>query len=674
MKLLNQKLACRFTVVIFSVFVWMLSIFFWPSKIFIMNDFTDIPTQTQLSTQLLDSIDYINKTRLLNLYRYDAAHQHTPPPSAVQGIRIVDDHLLTDASCQDLALYNRSLKQLIITDPEDLAKKAKLLALLPNSLDRHHVEQSYQQLSAKLHQKPSAEQQQFYQANRFTWLTNLKVWHYFHHHDFLFGPISAYHLGQADKQNNFFYGWLNSLLLYKLMLWTGSFDFQHYVQILYSIYPVYYALWIALSYFLTRDFRFVLLGTLLVCGNVYLIGFEELRFQPGLNPLRHFLDLPLLLFFSLFLSRSSPWRYGYLVMAALLSALAILGNSEFGFSMTAALIGSLVVYLIYQPKQRLKLSLAILLIVFLAMGAVCLLPKNPYSLLHYFFLGVATPATNYTLIYLIGAVTLATYVFLLLDKKNTLASRLEILFLTFYYQASALYYVIYTANAHIRDVNSISMMAAVLLLKNLYAYIPKHEQKNFWLAVFIPTTVLYAISHLSYATGPFKSFTKSMHQHQRYFWSFKRAQFYTDMDPKPFAHTLTLIDKYAQQRDILLLSKYDDIVLWLADRYNQIPYRSVAISVPSVKEQKIVVKKIKHSPSCYLFVDADITSSHFGDVRLLPPALEKDSHLRATIRSTDMFNVMIYYNLAAIFDQVQADYQLIEHGDLLDVYQAKRCF
>ena len=673
-----KVIASSLIIVLFSVLVWSLSIFFWPSKIFIVNDFTDITSKTLIRSPageiiaVVDNVDYINTQCFLGLYRYNPSTRTLPPPAAVAGIAILDAQNLTTLRDSTLVVYDPRLKELLVSAPMDLKKRPKVLALLPNAIDRQHVQDFFQRMDRQAAQKvasPTREQQQFYQDNNYEMTAAMLVWHFFHHHDAMLGPISAHQLGKSNAENNFFYGWLDSLALAKLIHLTGGFNFQHYLVVLYSFYPLYYFLWIGLIYYLTRDVTLTLLATVLGCGSIYLTGFEETRFQPGLNPLRHYLDLPTLLFFSLFLSVENYRRYGYLLLSLLLSAFAILNNMEFGLSLTAALFGCLLVY--GYVRQRGLMAIYLIIAMALTIFAFFLLPKTPYSLLKYFFLGVATPAANFTLVYLIGAGSALAYLFLLFDKKNSLASKLSILFMVFYVQACAMYCVIYSAAAHVRALFPIAIIGLILLLKNLLAYINPIERKNFWLALFIPSCFFYLIGQLSYV-NIYLSFLEVKKNHQVYFWDFKRAQFFTDMDPKPFANSLRLLDRYAPEPGIYLLSKYDSILYWLSDHYSQLPYGALGVGVPSLHEQAIVVAKLKRADSCYLFVDADIASSHFGDVRNDDPRYT-DGKKPKKFRSYDIGTLSLYYSLADIFYQVRANYHLKERGDLLDVYEANRC-
>lgn len=664
--------------------------FYWPSKIFVINDFPDIPNYTLIvlpenpkahqpqQRYYLNSIEYINHHHFLNRYRYNPNTRQIPPQSLVDGVKIADDTGILLNKNNGLVVYDSNHHEYAVIAPQDLKKRDMIYSLLRNALDiqalKTYFKRFDEQMAQQNAQKIDAVQKQFYLKNKLYFLLNMKVWHYFHHHDFMFGVISANHLGKASTENNFLYGWLNNLLIEKLITLSGDFNFQHYLEVVYSFYPIYYFLWIGLVYFICRNVALTLLAALLAFGNAYLMGCEPIRFQPGLSPVRHLLDLPTILCVYLFLHQQKPRRFMYLSAAILLSALGVLYNVEFGLSISAALIGSLLVYACVQASHR-RIYIGFLISsVFLTLLALYLLPKTPYSLVKYFFLGAATPEANYTLGYLIGGFGLCTYLFLMLDQKNSLASKIHILFLWFYYQAYALYYIIYTEPSHIRNTSPLAILLIVCLLMHVRRYIKRSvEVKNFYLALFIPTIIFYGLSQYAFIKKFLMPYQHYQQNHRVYLWDFKHAQFKTDMDPKPFQNALSLLQKYSDTPNIIMISKYDTILLWLSDHYNDIPYRSLGIDLPTQNEEEITLSAIQKSRSCYLFVDADINSSHFGDISFMPSSIPEPYSSAVDIRNNDIFAVKTYHTITRVFHQIAPQYHLIEHGDLIDVYQANRC-
>lgn len=673
-----------------AVFAWSFSIFYWPSKIFIINDFSDIPNYTLISTPenphthqaaghyYLNSIEYINQHHFFNRYRYNPTTRQIPPQSEVDGVNIVDPRGILLNMKNGLVLYNPSYQQYLVIAPDNLEKRDKTYPLLRNGPDIQALKTYFKQFDQRVAQQNAQtideEQRQFYLNNKLYFSLNLKSWHYFHHHDFMFGVISADYLGKASSENNFLYGWLNNLWIEKLLTLSGDFNFQHYLEIVYSFYPIYYFLWIGLVYFLCRNSALTLLAALLAFANAYLMGCEAIRFQPGLSPIRHLLDLPTILCYCLFLHQQKLVRWVYLSAAIILSFLSILYNVEFGISISAALIGSLLIYTFVQSSDKRPYLYGLIGSLALTLIALYCLPKSPYSLIKYFFLGAATPAANYTLPYIIGGISLGIYLFLGLDQKNSVTSKIQILFLCFYYQAYALYFIIYTEPSHIRNTSPLAILLAVCVLLNLRHHIKRPvEVTNFYVALFIPSLIFYGISQFAYTKGFEWPYLQYQKVHRIYHWDFKRAQFNTDMDPKPFSNALALLQKYSDTPEIVLISKYDDILLWLSDHYNTIPYRSLGIDLPTETEESIAIKAIEHNASCYLFVDADIDSSHFGDISFMPRSIPEPYGSTENIRNNDIFAVKTYYAIAHVFHQIEHQYHLIVHGDLIDVYQAKHC-
>ena len=175
---------------------------------------------------------------------------------------------------------------------------------------------------------------EFLRKNRFEMLWQILNRWVIHHHNFVLGPINEYALGKPLRDINVQYGALNVVLMKYLLEKTGGITYQNYFQKWYAFWPVYYALFIALAMLIFRNIEYVALISVLAFGFVNKIDYQFLFLGPGLNPIRHFFDIPVIACLYMYLRGG---KTQFLMAATLLIPIGVLNNPQFGLFLAGSL-------------------------------------------------------------------------------------------------------------------------------------------------------------------------------------------------------------------------------------------------------------------------------------------------------------------------------------------------
>jgi hypothetical protein len=571
----------------------------------ISNDYFDIPEKTILDSGIVDNTDFINRHKIGGLNRHDP--------------RLSEP----------------------VSTPENLEE------------DKHLT----------------SEEMEFLKKNRRELYDQSLAGHYFHHQHTMLGTINEYMLGKPRDETIFLYGWLSTLTVATLITHVfGGFSFENYTQALYLFYPVYHLLLIGAAIILFRRRDYVLLVAAITIATFFKVGFEEIRFAPGFNPIRHLFDIcTLVCMYSYFLR---PNRKLIAFAAAILFAsLGVLFNKEFGGALLLALIGTLGLKAIIERdipwREFLLLSGAIAALYVLLTAFTT--ATNPT--LAYVLLGVATPsfsrAKMVVLLMMIGAI----YLFLgqSKDKKNGW-TYLALLYF-FYTQGLLIYYVWNPAPNHLWALGSIWGVLLVLLIRygvSNYELIAKHERSILQygsiavlLLFFMPGLAVYCKEKYQYE--------KIFKNHVVHQWTIPHAGITTTMEAGVFENGVSLINKYADGNAIYILSRYDNFLPFLAGKYSAMPFQEVALSLVTQKEINKSVDVIKQNKPVYLFVDADIDRPHQGDV------YDENDPATQYLKTYDASRgrALVLDTLAKVFNEIEPLYEPIERGQLITVYKMR---
>lgn len=518
------------------------------------------------------------------------------------------------------------------------------------------------------------EEQRFAQINTYEINNQLIAGHFFHHQNALLGPMNEYVLGKPPQAINFLYGFGNSMVLIKLINFIGGFDFQNYIKALFVFYPLYFCFFIIAASIIFKDIWYVLCAAMLYLASLHLIGFEALRYAPGNNPLRHFLDVFILVGFYQYLSMNKN-RLVYFGVTLVCALLAIIANKEFGLIIFLSLSLAWITHFLCHKKSWFELSFFLLawIGVFKILSLLATQGKDPLAL--YGFLGVSVAPTAHIISLAVPVFMIFIYGILWLSCIKTEIKKpwfFLSVFLFVYLQGVFVYFIWYTEPAHFFSTD-ISMIFLLLLLLRQGFNSLSQAVANGLLKMLVSSLLLfvYLPSLASYCVG-WAKYQAIFATHKVYQWDFPRAKLQSTMNPQPFQESMILIQRYSQSKAIYIISQYDNFLPFLAGRYSAMPYLQLDLSIVTKKELAVAIAAIQEAKPQYLFVDSNIKDSHFYEVLDPNDAFVKVSDpIELRPYALSLGRAMTLLNLAAVFKGIEQDYQPIYRGALITVYQRR---
>lgn len=663
------------SILLFVLVGWMLWIFtpYISGSMPIRNDFMDISSQTIIEGEYVDNTKYINKYRLGGLNKYDPRTDqgNTPAPNLSDAIKI-DNSLsirifLSKNGNKSKYFYDENRGLLFIKGSMSLEDRDFLIGISKNNFERQEIFNFYnKEIKNKIYTK---ENLNFIQKNAEEFINQVTAGHFFHHHNAMYSPINEYALGKPLAEINFFYGWFNSVIIMTLSNFLGGISFDNYIQVTYSFYPLYFLFVIGVTSFIFKRLNYVLLVAVISVVFTNILGFEHIRFGPGLNPIRHFIDVFILLFFYFYLF-SEHRKQLYLTLALTFSLLGVLINRELGIVLFISFAVSILIFIIRRALNK-RRDFAILILSFVSLFILFLSVLGGSSenkTLIYSLLGVSVPETPSALLFSLLLFFSGMYVLLFYGKRESDYRWRYLLFFWFAYSQGLLIYFIWNpAPNHLTCLGSVWAILFALLLKFILQGARRSFETKILLIpllsisifVYFPTSVIYAIHQINY----FKEFNN----HKLFQWNFPSAKLTTTMDPSYFENSILLIQKYEKNHGIYIISKYDNILPFLSHKYSKMPFVEVALSLVSDKEMKQSIDAINKNSPEFIFVDTDISRSYLGDV--YDPNDRITKLLGTALLSSGRVEVLS--NFQRLFLAIEDKYELIEKGVLISVYQKK---
>lgn len=481
---------------------------------------------------------------------------------------------------------------------------------------------------------------------------------FMHHHNALLGSINESVLGKDKSLINFQYGMMNVVGLGHLLSVTGGVTFHNYFRILYSFYPIYFLLFLGLVFLLTRSIYWVLLAAIpsFICLN--LLGFIHINLAPGFNPIRQLGYLFVVAAMYLSFSRKSLMCFVALLLS---SVFAILNNTEFGVFAVFALTVTFVLKTLTERRKPTNVETITFFLICLSAVLFCILkPGNTLSG-EYYLKGISGPLMGGLKLSVILCVIGLFYVFLIKALETRHPLRYVATFLFFYSQAVLFYYVWNSAPNHFFSIATPIILVALVFIKICIDETGmKRHQQPFLVILSLALIFPFYVSSVGYYKEKHQ-YQQIFNNHKVYSWDFLRAKFRSTMDPIPFSESLGLIDRFSdiENRHIYIISKFDNLLPFLAGKYSAMPFSELAISLLTDKEVRIATETLlRHKPR-FLFVDTDINSA-FEDDPVYSFLLD-DFGLKHKV---DMLN-----QLKVVFRSVKREYRPVAQGTLITVYQ-----
>ena len=637
-----------------------------------INEYMDIPEYTWMGDRDVSNADYLRQHNFGGLLKYDPEADRGTTPLSRPGTFIeVPRTDLLDRFIEKHKWnyhYDDRLKALVAPRGVTPEEYPELALVFDQAEDRAKVSWLYaksnDQQDRLLRGRYNAEENDFLKKNSFELHWQILNRWVVHHHNFMLGPINEYALGKPLREINAQYGLFQIVMMRWLLEKTGGISYQNYFQKWYAWYVVYYALFVALTWLLFRNVYYVALASVLAVGFVNKADYQFLFLGPGYNPIRHFFDLPVTacLYWYLKTGRGSA-----LALALLFGLIGVVNNKQFGVFLVVALVVTLLIKS-WQGWERGEyhdvwwaVGTAVILGLILLGGEWGRDIMSQYYLRG--FLGSPTSSKG---LYLIVFIISGCYLMLLRGEHVANEWKYLVLFLLLYSQG-LLVYGLWGTTKHLLNIAPALVLGGVVFLRFVIDqnHLKRYEQGLVSVLIVGSLGFVYVPGLYAYYTAK-TEYEMVFETHRTYEWKLERAQFRSTMDPKYFVDSVSLIQQYANpENGIYIISKYDNLLPFLAKKYSAMPFFDVQWFLLTDKEVRLCIERIQNGKPPYLFVDRDIERSLNGEI------LVAEVPFVSLPGGESLLRVQRLSLLKDIFTAVKDDYELEMSRGLLTVYRRK---
>jgi hypothetical protein len=378
--------------------------------------------------------------------------------------------------------------------------------------------------------------------------------------------------------------------------------------------------------------------------------------------------IPLLFYY--FKRRNNP----ALTTALILSLLAVFFNRNFGGALFVSVFITLFVSRVSSLKTTEKrfLRIALVLSAGLFVWVVLSFGGGSHSsfldnLLGFFSFKPSQGSLVYTIFYF-----LVSYAFLFLIRHRRDPQKYLFLFTLIYIHFLFLYFFWSGLNNHLLHVIQFSGFQLFLMLMITEGYWGKGCRLSVFIRSFVylgaAAAVIFALTFMGSfyknSSGLSKNdFRRNFTNHKLFRWDFSRARLLSTINPQPVKESVALIRKYSRDSNsgIYIISKYDNLLPFLAERYSKMPAFYLQDYLRDAVSTKRAVSSILRELPEYIYVDSDLEQ--------MPNDLWKklfdDEHIQRERES----RFGRYNELKTVFEAVRQNYVCVESAGLLTVYK-----
>jgi len=676
-----------FFTIIFVFNIFSLFNFFKPflfDDIKIKNEYLDIPEQTLINNQYVDNITFINSNNIFGFHdMYDLRKDlgNNPFNKNCFLVESLTKPLKNFIGLNKNYYFDETLGKICVINRMTESDKNILLNYLPADSSKainNIYANSFVDIFNNTDIKNSENVKLFIINNHYeTQQIIYDTIPIIHHLNHLLTPINELRLGKSIDQINFQYGFLGSYIYKKIFDLTGNFSFQDFFRTNYYTYFIYYFLFILLTLKIFRKKIFALISSLLIVASLYIFGYFQILVGIANNPIRHIFDIFIIYFFFDYLKKD---KIIFMVLALIFSIISSLNDSFFAISIFLSLSISFFLKFIQDKKIDYKNILVFFLII---INVIFLfkLKININANSSYFFyglLGGKIPPKAFFLILIIYGVIYSFLTRKIKSKTNQFMSW----FLFLYFQFILFYWIAEAEISHLISIAPILFFSVTFILFTAYEeyknYIIKIETVA--LATLLFCSLIYQIfgyyNYYSFASGQkllsnthyefypsIREYDRIFKTHKVYDWNFDMAKFKSTMDPLYFEQSVNLIKKYQKENFLYIISKYDNILPFLSNKYSAMPYIELNSYIVTDKEFNNTVNKLTKDNPKYLFVDTDINRS------LLFDTIDSKSKYFGYLNTRSIIRSNRLSILNDVFSKIKKNYAIIEKGHLITVYK-----
>jgi hypothetical protein len=397
-------------------------------------------------------------------------------------------------------------------------------------------------------------------------------------------------------------------------------------------------------------------------GNSY----YTFSYAPTVTNTRHILDLFIILLLYKYTSNND--KLIYLVLASILSILSIFIAKDFGQFIFLSIVGVCIIPLVKNYLDTKIINITNLLIFFLTViiGLVSLknypMMENPS--IKYFLDGFYSfPFSDNSIYFIILFIVFLQWLFLVIFYERLKEKYLHsYIFLIMYTQFLYTYFIWHGA------VNNIVMYSYIFILPLMIIYnLFKFKFKNILLVIFIFLLTIIYINTLTKFINDKNNYDNVFRTHKLYKWEHPRAGgIISTYSFDNFKNSIELIKKHSSSNEILMISKYDNILGILSEKYSAFPFFELRSTIVTKDEYESIKKQILNE-SDLLFVDNDIERDFDEEIKELN-FFQLEEYWRNENSRQRVLKLKV---LKKLYQEVKNNFILVEKGILISVYRKK---
>lgn len=490
--------------------------------------------------------------------------------------------------------------------------------------------------------------------------------HYFHENSFVLSPINEMELNRDKNEIFSQYGFFSISFISKIMDLYGGFSINSYEKAKKTIDLFYHlcAVTFILLFFRNNYLRFIfvmILGVALF-GNSY----YTFSYAPTVTNTRHILDL--FIIFLLYKYTSDNYKLIYLILASILSILSIFIAKDFGQFIFLSIVAVCIIPLVKNYLDTKIINILNLLIFFLTaiIGVVFLknypMMENPS--IKYFLDGFYSfPFSDNSIYFIILFIVFLQWFFLIIFYERLKEKYLHpYIFLIMYTQFLYTYFIWHGTT------NNIVMYSYIFILPLMIIYdLFKFRFKNIILVMFIFLVIIIYLNTLIKFIIDKNNYDNVFKTHKLYKWKHPRAGgIISTYSFDNFQDSIELIKKHSFSNEIFMISKYDNILGILSQKYSAFPFFELRSTIVTADEYESIKKQILDE-SNLLFVDNDIERDLDEEIKELN-FFQLEEYWRNENSRQRVLKLKV---LKKLYQEVKNNFILVEKGILISVYRKK---
>jgi hypothetical protein len=645
------------------------------------NDyFAEIPSYTWVRSspagepKLVDNIQYINANRIWGHLHYDPRESNGEDPACLPEYR------LTGTPTKSIREYiNVNRDKFYFRHPTGEAcfigtlteNEWRVLSSMPVVDHQLELVEAYGENTRKYtdweRNPPTVEQVDFIERNQFEISQSMaQLEAIFHHHFQFLNPVKDMSLGRPLGEIVSLYG-LSFLPIYVVMKYAGEISYQSFLVTVFSSYLAYFVLFIGMLVAVFRDSRYVAIMLLTSLAFVKALGYVTVFIGVNYTPVRHFHDVFVILFFFLYLTKG---RSAWLIAAFAAACVGVLLDRFYGSFGILTLLAVLAVRIFVghgRPIEKwvILLGAPAYALLFWFVGEV--VAPNPY--VDGFLAGVwGFPVDNMKMgLMLIGVISVNLVLAYLL--KEYFDERLYLsLFLVLYTEALLFYWLIIPNNAHLYMVLPWAIFSVASLMRFGLSATVSARAERASVATALVAAVLLSLLGTRLFLASAMDVRKAEKDHKIFDWPFKNARIRSTMDPDLFSGATQVMQRWAPQGGVYVISQFDTLITWLSGKYSLMPHSDLISYLSGPIAHNNVVSILRAKRPNILFVDSCIECSFVP----LRPGRESILGINPDLFERSAEKVDRLRRLQNVFMEIKGDYELVERGALISVYRLRR--